>query len=122
MRISDWSSDVCSSDLDLPCIDEQRGGKRRHQHGGRERGDRAIGAPRALRGMADQPAAAEDADTEGDARGGRAPGGHRVESSEEHTSELPSLMRNSYDVFRLQKTHSIHTTTNTKHYKPRSII
>src|SRR3546814_10214680 len=33
--------------------------------------------------------------------------GHGVRS-EEHTSELPSLMRTSYAVFRLKKTHDMH--------------
>src|SRR3546814_10289067 len=31
--------------------------------------------------------------------------------SEEHTSDLQSLMRNSYAVFRLKKTHSAETNT-----------
>src|SRR3546814_1182910 len=31
--------------------------------------------------------------------------------SEEHTSELQSLMRSSYDVFCLNKTHTVHTNT-----------
>src|SRR3546814_8781699 len=37
-------------------------------------------------------------------------GGHR---SEEHTSELQSLMRNSYAVFCLKKKHKIKTYTHT---------
>src|SRR3546814_9335490 len=41
---------------------------------------------------------------QGSARGGR---------SEEHTSELQSLMRNSYAVFCLKKTKHIHTATET---------
>src|SRR3546814_5896407 len=48
----------------------------------------------------------------GDGRGGsRTMGGGRVESfrSEEHTSELQSLMRNSYAVFRLKKKKHQHT-------------
>src|SRR3546814_8230147 len=41
--------------------------------------------------------------------------GHR---SEEHTSELPSLMRISYDVFCLKQKHTTHTSSdihNTQH-------
>src|SRR3546814_3262562 len=34
---------------------------------------------------------------------------HAIERSEEHTSELPSLMRNSYAVFCLKKKQSQHT-------------
>src|SRR3546814_6943690 len=37
--------------------------------------------------------------------------GRRITRSEEHTSELQSLMRNSYDVFCLKKTKKIKTTT-----------
>src|SRR3546814_6490303 len=33
---------------------------------------------------------------------------HRAERSEEHTSELPSLMRISYAVFCLKKQHHVH--------------
>src|SRR3546814_10708208 len=46
-------------------------------------------------------------------RGGRGELGVR---SEEHTSELQSLMRNSYAVFCLTKKNSDHTTLNCRHY------
>src|SRR3546814_8799456 len=36
--------------------------------------------------------------------------------SEEHTSELQSLMRISYVVFCLKKTNTIHSTLNTRYY------
>src|SRR3546814_8309191 len=81
MRISDWSSDVCSSDL--------RGAHRRR--------DRA-----AHRGWC--PAApgrsAGGVPAPGRAAARPAPSGER---SEEHTSELQSLMRISYADFCLKK-------------------
>src|SRR3546814_1634380 len=110
LRISDWSSDVCSSDL----VDEPQG----HRHPlsdvrdrRRHRRRRHVGhdAPRTRR--AGHPVSAwlgailrsrcgryagqaflERADYRARAR------------SEEHTSELQSLMRISYDVFFLKKT------------------
>src|SRR3546814_7983050 len=106
MRISDWSSDVCSSDL-----------------GARKRGDwdhvevrRAVGA----RAARDEAAAVEQHERALDAeaakvdlRGaiavvrpigrGLVAGEARIGRSEEHTSELQSLMRSSYVVFCLKK-------------------
>src|SRR3546814_5657190 len=40
------------------------------------------------------------------------PAAHRPRRSEEHTSELQSLMRISYAVFRLKKKNQIHKKTN----------
>src|SRR3546814_6327946 len=127
MRISDWSSDVCSSDLaGLPRRGGDEAGDRprrprraerqlRHRQGDpaarRETGDRRD--PRAARcesvaGTVDrgphrqhrrcgpQPFAVGGPR----ARRGRRPGRAR---SEEHTSELQSLMRISYAVFCLKK-------------------
>src|SRR3546814_9665085 len=99
MRISDWSSDVCSSDLlalePLPL----------GPVGGVD-----AGPPAERRDL--QPAVVGEC---GQARGGGA--GVRLEQrivakrrprflgrSEEHTSELQSLMRISYAVFCLKKT------------------
>src|SRR3546814_3930302 len=131
MRISDWSSDVCSSDLAGP-----RTGDQRAAWGGGGRGDprtRSRGRPsQPPRPSADDDAAArpgragrEDPRTgPEDERGGRAlawPVGRDAECgtgtgerpgaggpsqpprTEEHTSELQSLMRNSYAVFCLKK-------------------
>src|SRR3546814_9314169 len=98
MRISDWSSDVCSSDLFAdpggggaahraqrhfrPGAGERGEAARRHRHhGGAGQGGAGGG------GRADRKAVLE--------RGGR--------RSEEHTSELQSLMRISYAVFCLKK-------------------
>src|SRR3546814_3451601 len=96
VRISDWSSDVCSSDL--------RGrGLRRHLLGR----DRARSVPSARAGRHSNHAT--DA-RYGHRRGVRAqpdePRGDRrgpPSRSEEHTSELQSLMRISYAVFCLKK-------------------
>src|SRR3546814_10615892 len=116
MRISDWSSDVCSSDLAGP-----RTGDQRAAWGGGGRGDprtRSRGRPSqpprpsADDDAADRPGRAgrEDPRTgPEDERGGRAlawPVGRDAECgtrSEEHTSELQSLMRISYAVFCLKK-------------------
>src|SRR3546814_4903043 len=108
MRISDWSSDVCSSDL-------RRGlevqGEADHRHGrarlyGRIRRE-DLQAARRLRQLwlSRKPC--------GELRS------HRLcvllaqmLRSEEHTSELQSLMRISYAVFCLKKK-NIHTNTVT---------
>src|SRR3546814_3022252 len=109
MRISDWSSDVCSSDL---------GGKAREQRvdrvlAGRDAADDvrddvhdmaveldgiAVGDAHAAadRSAADVVAAEVEQHQMLGAFLGR---------SEEHTSELPSLMRNSYAVFCLKNKH-----------------
>src|SRR3546814_4476506 len=100
MRISDWSSDVCSSDLL-----HRTGGVRQVQV--RRHFQRAVF--RALRiqlvALA-EPAAAGSAENGHGQRGGgeeadRVDG--RTHRSEEHTSELQSLMRISYAVFCLKK-------------------
>src|SRR3546814_1638960 len=104
MRISDWSSDVCSSDLQIPrrC----RGGHAaagyllqaagQSQHARRLFGCRRRRSPyrRSDRRAAKEPAMGEDA---------RRRHLRREWRSEEHTSELQSLMRISYAVFCLKK-------------------
>src|SRR3546814_2345589 len=105
MRISDWSSDVCSSDLqcgndhacgrridqphraDLPVADQQPAETARDQ----EEGDDAVDAGGDL--PAQRPERIDEHHL------------HAVEQdrSEEHTSELQSLMRISYAVFCLKK-------------------
>src|SRR3546814_7375649 len=104
MRISDWSSDVCSSDLDgafqfpvgsisvrckalpedieaLDRVDLSRHRRRHHHHHHHRRRS-------ARRKYHEQ---------------GYMPGRHPMGRSEEHTSELQSLMRISYAVFCLKK-------------------
>src|SRR3546814_6088109 len=104
MRISDWSSDVCSSDLGsdaaraglwagrlpAPCC----GSRRVPSRGGRGEnrdGDRA-GRQGGRRGA---PALQVDM--------------RACKRSEEHTSELQSLMRISYAVFCLKKKKNYNT-------------
>src|SRR3546814_2834719 len=115
MRISDWSSDVCSSDLEHRA--DERGVRllvrlnqqlfrdeveQRHQrkaqeasdHYRRERGDR-NGSERADRQQQRQ--GRNDHDDQQ----------ARAIRSEEHTSELQSLIRITYAVFCLKKKNSI---------------
>src|SRR3546814_10782407 len=119
MRISDWSSDVCSSDLQfhraqpdggdagagLPA-DDRRGADRRrlrracsqglylHRDGffrrGRGAQHRGAAPPGGQGGRRRPLSAAPNAS-------------RRLARSEEHTSELQSLMRISYAVFCLKK-------------------
>src|SRR3546814_6641981 len=98
MRIRDWSSDVCSSDLIVPGSPEAHGAAARRLE---VTVDKAV-AGKNLAARAHQ---------QGDA--GLAPGHRALQQnltvtaerrSEEHTSELQSLMRISYAVFCLKKT------------------
>src|SRR3546814_2830298 len=103
MRISDWSSDVCSSDLAR--ISDLR---RRDLGGGRAvspaRGHGGLALPRYAGWPADAILSRAFA---GEGQCGVALGLHHRLSgrdrSEEHTSELQSLMRISYAVFCLKK-------------------
>src|SRR3546814_7015517 len=99
MRISDWSSDVCSSDLWAPCTTTNAD---RTVHQGIEVG---LDATIPLSALGDSLALTaaytySDFFFDDDAIYGdnRIPG-----RSEEHTSELQSLMRISYAVFCLKK-------------------
>src|SRR3546814_1742197 len=100
MRISDWSSDVCSSDLKrLAKRGDERGeGKRRADLFGRDHPGR--------RQVRHQPASSRErasaAATVAVRRACSAPSAISTRS-EEHTSELQSLMRISYAVFCLKK-------------------
>src|SRR3546814_2596733 len=121
MRISDWSSDVCSSDLleRLGVLDENarpggnagarhdsRGGGKAEGAGARNHHDRH----RIEDGDLDSGASNDPADKGdgGDAENDRHKHGadlvdQPLDRSEEHTSELQSLMRISYAVFCLKK-------------------
>src|SRR3546814_5536791 len=110
MRISDWSSDVCSSDFGLyglawrhqwrPCVLDIL--------------DQAVlvigvlGAGRVL-----DAAFLDHAEQRRDFLGTAAEADAH-DRSEEHTSELQSLMRISYAVFCLKKKKHIHCTTRKK--------
>src|SRR3546814_10310207 len=128
MRISDWSSDLCSSDLvaraegagvedqqavrlHVGQVHLQRRRVHRHQHvelvaGGHD----DAGAEIDLEGGHPEGGADRRADLRREVGEGRQViarqrGGQRelAARSEEHTSELQSLMRNSYAVFCLKK-------------------
>src|SRR3546814_5634268 len=117
MRISDWSSDVCSSDLlrrrriglllcrdallvqtaEVDRVDQQRReaavADRIGDDLAREREQQARSLDRDQRLYVLLRHIADDADA----------GIGQLDRSEEHTSELQSLMRTSYAVFCLQK-------------------
>src|SRR3546814_2143206 len=114
MRISDWSSDVCSSDLDgvrgAARIGEQR---RQSDNFGFAEGAAAAGVSTREAARLDSfiQALSRTAGNQVDmAEGGAAGIADRARNerltrirSEEHTSELQSLMRISYAVFCLKK-------------------
>src|SRR3546814_7647546 len=108
MRISDWSSDVCSSDLPLL----------------QERCASSVIAAQIVAALfydarwnqREQPVHVRCTD-EGrkPPRSGACGEGQKDGSrSEEHTSELQSLMRISYAVFCLKKNNKANTVTDTK--------
>src|SRR3546814_6670834 len=128
MRISDWSSDVCSSDLGhagavVFDVDHQEVAHRARRQvqlpgAGLERivGEveehaielLAVGFDAKAAIHLVHPAGASGADF----RQGLAHLGEEIRS-EEHTSELQSLMRTSYAVFCLKKNNKHQTHTNT---------
>src|SRR3546814_9585768 len=117
MRISDWSSDVCSSDLDVACLMiaaltvQDRRSAERHllQHYLGDLAARGIDGQLPFHMLWDRyrrwplwgmVSSLADADR-----------------SEEHTSELQSLMRISYAVFCLTKK-NLHTLYIHSHTTP----
>src|SRR3546814_7198437 len=129
MRISDWSSDVCSSDLSAehqilrsakPFVDDDdhviahRGeGDRERDHADAEAHRQPDGEQvergRRVRQHPDDEVEAQQQEAdrqrqqEPRRKGIAAEKGDVAERSEEHTSELQSLMRISYAVFCLKK-------------------
>src|SRR3546814_8704790 len=122
MRISDWSSDVCSSDLADQSADDRAAqevdlaapGRReglRQAKAARGGGDLQVAVRR--RHHVDEDGHAIETDERGDhldatqqrprAEGEAHVGRNLGDRSEEHTSELQSLMRISYAVFCLKK-------------------
>src|SRR3546814_5010116 len=96
MRISDWSSDVCSSDLDR--LDEVRA---RFEHLAGADPDFTVIENSGLTDFVD----GTDAETKAGPAGDRGSAdGNDMCRSEEHTSELQSLMRITFAVFCLKKT------------------
>src|SRR3546814_1222873 len=101
MRISDWSSDVCSSDLDGVRVRASAGsGSYRRKKKLRKELKKARRLVALLKQERDDdPEASNRRLKAARVRAAR----EREERSEEHTSELQSLMRNSYAVFCLKK-------------------
>src|SRR3546814_3944185 len=108
MRISDWSSDVCSSDLD-------GGPKGLHQHNTGDHRLRADERPSVAPRLSENERQEDQAESilcRRDKPADRIAVHHAADEqaqdhddvrSEEHTSELQSLMRTSYAVFCLKK-------------------
>src|SRR3546814_9583694 len=109
MRISDWSSDVCSSDLGCVACQWIRGTAALPAPGNRlrPRSDHVQLLPHraATHPRLDRPPAASALDALAAARAGAAD--RAADRSEEHTSELQSLMRISYAVFCLKNKNPI---------------
>src|SRR3546814_3464493 len=119
MRISDWSSDVCSSDLNPPLVSTlpnlgKNGRKQRFDSGGK------LVECRLFRVVVSHGKVGSDAlcillnflwadkatvrhEPQRINASGNAHKRERGDRSEEHTSELQSLMRISYAVFCLKK-------------------
>src|SRR3546814_2815137 len=110
MRISDWGSDVCSSDL---C---RRAQNRCHRNPAPDR-DPVSSAGVAIPVAVAAPRATACSCHAARRTACRHRSAQRSPRSEEHTSELQSLMRISYAVFCLKKKKKIttypHITTNT---------
>src|SRR3546814_7248004 len=123
MRMSDWSSDVCAADLQVATARRHGGlvilaGRQQHrrpapveiavddnlaavQHRADPAGRQVVEAQRAPRQQGAQKLC----------RAGIAAA--EPPRSEEHTSELQSLMRNSYAVFCLKKKNEIQSKEST---------
>src|SRR3546814_6435215 len=127
MRISDWSSDVCSSDL-AHFQDKSRGARGKHtssdvrkalevRHSdGLYLGDYiqvAVNLTLVSLYFSNCQRPNRAAHRHWMPSIWRQPSSSTTSRSEEHTSELQSLMRNSYAVFCLKKKHKTkHNTTN----------
>src|SRR3546814_3811975 len=112
MRISDWSSDVCSSDLEevgdsREDVEHQNGDDRGWLpvlDGGRHLGARLRQRQQHFRGRhPEQGVGQQECEKNLRDRYRKAGGEEGADRSEEHTSELQSLMRISYAVFCLKK-------------------
>src|SRR3546814_5279847 len=107
MRISDWSSDVCSSDLDPNFdVDGRLADGIGRDLAVRLDGDENAGLGRAIELLqvhAERAVEVEDVGADRLAGGVGEADAREAERSEEHTSELQSLMRISYAVFCLKK-------------------
>src|SRR3546814_2808350 len=105
MRISDWSSDVCSSDLRKDDKEGHRAGAAVHPgHGGNQQ---------AATKEHQQHSGRHDIAPKEERQQRQHAKGKLPARSEEHTSALQSLMRISYAVFCLNKTRQSRTKTPT---------
>src|SRR3546814_10836514 len=98
MRISDWSSDVCSSDLPEESSQEVNPEEGRQKD--REECDQAEGREKDCEEVHQEEGLSQGCEKACRASGFLTPVTSR---SAEHTTELQSLMRNSYAVFCLKK-------------------
>src|SRR3546814_2145948 len=110
MRISDWSSDVCSSDLTATLTITINGADDGVTIEGLDAQGAELGVDEddlpARAGEAPGSDTTPDGVTDGDSFAVSTPDGMGtvvLDRSEEHTSELQSLMRSSYAVFCLKK-------------------
>src|SRR3546814_6449872 len=112
MRISDWSSDVFSSDLDaILALGRSLDDLDRLARDAKSGVDNLTTNTRPISGAVDALSEAVAAATQGIDQGRSQTGD--LDRSEEHTSELQSLMRISYAVFCLKKKkRSTSTTTH----------
>src|SRR3546814_4506009 len=120
MRISDWSSDVCSSDLagrDIGRLVDVGTGTGRMIELFAGRATEVSGIDRSAEMLRLARAKLEAAGIAADLRQGDmyAPPLPSDGRSEEHTSELQSLMRISYAVFCLKKKTQTHNDPHSSH-------
>src|SRR3546814_3058419 len=128
MRISDWSSDVCSSDLPdhahaaaprrRPRLRSRRAARKLHRRRRRTRDDAGCGQLSGqVVGRTARRTAVPSRETPRDVDRRGAPRSRPRQSrrSEEHTSELQSLMRISYAVFCLKKKNNTKATNRKQH-------
>src|SRR3546814_1198322 len=102
MRISDWSSDVCSSDLFT-------GGLTAREMSAQVLDNMDIEKERGIT------IKAQTVRLKYTAKDGETYEQNLMDRSEEHTSELQSLMRTSYAVFCLKKKNKTTTFSYTEH-------
>src|SRR3546814_6563285 len=125
MRISDWSSDVCSSDLhEMPCKDPAElpfivnGQRCICQHKAEPERNRPCHQRNPVTFRTTQTVCQNPHQEAGNTVPDRC---QSVTRSEEHTSELQSLMRISYAVFCLKKQKiQTHTPYNQSHHNKQS--
>src|SRR3546814_4704055 len=109
MRISDWSSDVCSSDLRRSTVIRHCRRNRCYRRNRRHPTAQRYLYRRQNRPCRYRPPRPKEAVGHRRREGSCCPlSARRLRTgrSEEHTSELQSLMRNSYAVFCLKKTNT----------------